>query len=73
MGKTDLAHLPAHRALEMFRHGPLSPVEHLEAMIDRAADVEPKVNALTETSMTRRWMRPKGPRRNTRPANAPAR
>ncbi|KIC20141.1 amidase [Leisingera sp. ANG-Vp] len=49
MSQTDLHYLPAHRALEMFRAKTLSPVEHLQAMIDRADEVEPKVNAFTYT------------------------
>ena len=49
MDKTDIAYLPAHQALEMFRAKTLSPVEHMQAMIDRAAEVEPKVNALPMT------------------------
>ena len=49
MDKTDLAYLPAHQALEMFRDGALSPVEHMQAIIDRAAEAEPKVNALPMT------------------------
>ncbi len=49
MDKTDLAYLPAHQALDMFRAKTLSPVEHMEAMIGRAAEVEPKVNTLPMT------------------------
>ncbi len=49
MDKTDLAYLPAHQALDMFRAKTLSPVEHMQALIDRAAEVEPKVNALPMT------------------------
>lgn len=49
MNKTDLAYLPAHKALEMFRTRSLSPVEHMQAIIDRAAETEPKVNALPMT------------------------
>lgn len=46
---TDLAYLPAHKALEMFRAKKLSPLEHMQAQIDRAAVVEPTVNALVNT------------------------
>ncbi len=49
MDQTDLAYLPAHQALEMFRAKTLSPIEHMQALIDRAAAVEPKVNALPMT------------------------
>lgn len=49
MDSLDLAYLPAHKALEMFRARTLSPVEHLQAMIDRAAETEPKVNSLPMT------------------------
>ncbi|MCE8008577.1 amidase [Aestuariivita sp.] len=49
MSDTDLVYLPAYRALEMFRAKTLSPVEHMQAMIDRAGAVEPRVNALSYT------------------------
>ncbi|UWQ75829.1 amidase family protein [Leisingera sp. M658] len=42
-------YLPAFKTLEMFRVNTLSPVEHMQAVIDRAAEVEPKVNAFTYT------------------------
>lgn len=46
---TDLAFLPAFKALELFRAKKLSPVEHVQAQIDRAGQVEPTVNALVNT------------------------
>ncbi|MDA7966513.1 amidase [Ruegeria sp.] len=46
MSDTDLFHLPAHKTLELFRQKKLSPVEHVEAMIRRAEQVEPDLNAL---------------------------
>ncbi|WP_425044854.1 amidase [Primorskyibacter sp. S87] len=49
MTKTELAYLPAYKSLEMFKAKTLSPVEHIEALIDRASAVEPKVNAFTNT------------------------
>ncbi|MGB3315985.1 MAG: amidase, partial [Albidovulum sp.] len=49
MTKDDLCYLSAHKALEAFRARTLSPVELLQAVIDRAAEVEPQVNALTYT------------------------
>jgi len=49
MSQDDLAYLSATDALEMFRARKLSPVEVLKAQIDRAADVEPVINAFSET------------------------
>ncbi len=46
---TDLAYLPAYKTLELFKARKLSPVEHMQAQIDRAAKVEPTVNALVNT------------------------
>ncbi|MGB7270280.1 MAG: amidase [Albidovulum sp.] len=43
---TDLAYLSAHKALELYRSKSLSPVEHMQAIIERATTVEPTVNAL---------------------------
>jgi Asp-tRNA(Asn)/Glu-tRNA(Gln) amidotransferase A subunit family amidase len=45
----DLCYLPAVEQLALFRSGALSPVEVLEAQIERAASVEPVVNAFTDT------------------------
>ncbi|MEO1613359.1 MAG: amidase family protein, partial [Pseudomonadota bacterium] len=49
MDQTDLAYLPAQETLEMFRAKTLSPVEHMAAVIARAEETEPKVNALPMT------------------------
>lgn len=43
----DLCYLSATGALRLFREKRLSPVELMEAVIDRAEVVEPVVNALT--------------------------
>jgi Asp-tRNA(Asn)/Glu-tRNA(Gln) amidotransferase A subunit family amidase len=45
----DLAYLGATEALVAFASGTLSPVDLLEALIERAALVEPAVNAFAET------------------------
>jgi Asp-tRNA(Asn)/Glu-tRNA(Gln) amidotransferase A subunit family amidase len=45
----ELCYLPATAQLERFREGSLSPVEVLAAQIDRAEQVEPVVNAFTDT------------------------
>jgi aspartyl-tRNA(Asn)/glutamyl-tRNA(Gln) amidotransferase subunit A len=42
----DLAYLPATEALARFRNRSLSPVELTQALIERAEQVEPTVNAL---------------------------
>jgi aspartyl-tRNA(Asn)/glutamyl-tRNA(Gln) amidotransferase subunit A len=52
MGDTSadaLCYLTATEALRLFRAKELSPVELLEAVIDRAGEVEPVVNALSDT------------------------
>ncbi|MBY6059071.1 amidase [Leisingera daeponensis] len=46
---TALCRLSALEALALFRSGELSPVELLQAQINRAAEVEPVINAFTET------------------------
>ena len=46
---TDLHYLSATDAIERFRARELSPVELLEAVIARAGEVEPTVNALCHT------------------------
>jgi Asp-tRNA(Asn)/Glu-tRNA(Gln) amidotransferase A subunit family amidase len=46
---TDLCYLSAAKALEMFRSRTLSPVELLNAQIARAEQIEPRINAFTET------------------------
>src|SRR5215211_4834239 len=43
----ELAYLPAHRQLELFRTRQLSPVDVLEAQIGRIEALNPQVNALT--------------------------
>jgi aspartyl-tRNA(Asn)/glutamyl-tRNA(Gln) amidotransferase subunit A len=45
----DLSYMPATEALRLFRERSLSPVELMEAVIARAAAVEPTVNALCLT------------------------
>lgn len=49
MGAEDLAYLSAVEQLERFRAGELSPVEVLEAQIERAEAFEPVVNAFSAT------------------------
>ncbi len=46
---TDLCYLPATEALRLFREKSLSPVDLMEAVIARAEEVEPAVNALCFT------------------------
>ena len=46
---TDPCYLPATEALAAFRAGTLSPVELMEAVIARAGEVEPAINAFTYT------------------------
>ena len=45
----DLCYLPAAEALRLFRAGELSPVELMQAVIDRAETVEPTINAFADT------------------------
>jgi Asp-tRNA(Asn)/Glu-tRNA(Gln) amidotransferase A subunit family amidase len=47
MANIELCYLSATEALERFRAKTLSPVELMEAVIARAEEVEPKVNAFT--------------------------
>ena len=49
MNDTELCYLPATEALRLFRTHKLSPVELLEAQIKRANQVEPIINAFTDT------------------------
>jgi aspartyl-tRNA(Asn)/glutamyl-tRNA(Gln) amidotransferase subunit A len=46
---TDLHYLPATQALRAFRARELSPVELVTAVIERAENVEPVINAFAET------------------------
>jgi Asp-tRNA(Asn)/Glu-tRNA(Gln) amidotransferase A subunit family amidase len=46
---TDLAYLSATNALRQFRSKTLSPLELLDAVIARAEEVEPSINAFTDT------------------------
>lgn len=46
---SDLHYLPATEALRLFRARELSPVELITAVIDRAEQVEPAINAFAET------------------------
>jgi Asp-tRNA(Asn)/Glu-tRNA(Gln) amidotransferase A subunit family amidase len=46
---SDLHYLPATEALRMFRSRELSPVELMTAVIARAEEVEPAINAFAET------------------------
>ena len=46
---TELCYLSAASASRMFRSGELSPVELTEAVIARAEEVEPAINAFAET------------------------
>lgn len=49
MTDLELCYLPAHEALARFRAKTLSPVELMQAMIDRAEAVKDPVNAFTYT------------------------
>ena len=49
MNDIELCYLPAVEALRLFRAHALSPVELLEAQIKRAEQVEPIINAFTDT------------------------
>jgi aspartyl-tRNA(Asn)/glutamyl-tRNA(Gln) amidotransferase subunit A len=46
---SDLHYLPAAEALRLFRARKLSPVELTQALVDRAAKVEPTINAFAQT------------------------
>ena len=62
----DLCYLSATEALRMFRSRQLSPVELMEAVIARAGEVEPSINAFADTITTPRWSRPVPPKPRTR-------
>ena len=49
MSDSELCYLPAHEAVARFKSKALSPVELMQAVIDRARAVEPTVNAFTYT------------------------
>lgn len=48
MPATDLPYLSALDTLELFRRGELSPVEHLEALIDQIETHEATINAIVD-------------------------
>ena len=48
MSDDDLHYLNGHEALALFRSKQLSPVELMLALIDRAEEVEPKINAFCD-------------------------
>lgn len=47
MSDLDLCYLPATEAIKRFKARDLSPVELMQAVIDRAGEVEPAINAFT--------------------------
>ncbi|MCR9114815.1 MAG: amidase [Rhodobacteraceae bacterium] len=49
MSDTDLCYLPASEAIALFKARKLSPVELMQAVIDRAETVEPKINVFADT------------------------
>ncbi|HEY5656155.1 MAG TPA: amidase [Myxococcota bacterium] len=49
MERADLIYLTATQALQQFREGRLSPVVLLDALIERAEQVEPAIRAFAET------------------------
>lgn len=53
MSDPDLVYLPATEALARFRAGTLSPVDLMQAVIDRAESQEPTINAFTFTHYDR--------------------
>ena len=44
----DLSYLTAHETLDLFRHGELSPMEHLECMIEQIETHDAVVNAVVD-------------------------
>ncbi len=49
MRDLDLCYMPGYQAQKLFKSGELSPVELLQSQIKRAEEVNPKINAFTET------------------------
>lgn len=49
MNETDLCYLDAVEAIRLFRTKRLSPVELMEAIIKRSEEVNPSINAFTDT------------------------
>ena len=49
MTNLDLCYMPAHEALRLFKEKKLSPVELMQATIDRAEATRDTVNCLTYT------------------------
>lgn len=49
MNDEDLCYLPATEALRLFKRRQLSPVELMQAVVRRSEQVEPIINAFTET------------------------
>jgi len=47
MSDLDLCYMPAHEALRRFKDRSLSPVDVMKAVIERAEEVEPTINAFT--------------------------
>ncbi len=52
MADNDLAYLSAVAALAGFRDGSLSPIDYLEALIERIERLEPTINAVAERRYT---------------------
>ena len=53
MSDDELHYLSGHEALALFRSKQLSPVELMLALIDRAEEVEPKINAFCDRILRR--------------------
>jgi Asp-tRNA(Asn)/Glu-tRNA(Gln) amidotransferase A subunit family amidase len=49
MSDNELCYLSAHQAIQLFTRGQLSPVELMQALIERSEALEPHINAFTET------------------------
>lgn len=68
---TDLHYLSAAEALTLFRTRQLSPVELMQAVIDRAANVEPAVNAFAEEMFEQALQAAAAAERRYRPGGRP--